>query len=163
MNQWENAQKWEYIQLSRNKFAKVSREDYPYLNQFKWYFNHGYAVRHPKMINGVRKGKIMMHTVVNNTPPGMITDHINGDTLDNRRENLRSVTSQQNAMNSKRPSHNKTGKRGVVWHRRDKVWTARIMYKGKRINLGYFSDLTLAIEARDTKERELYGEFRRQN
>jgi hypothetical protein len=111
---WEEAQKWEYIKLSDGQLSKVSAEDFDYLNQFRWYCNHGYALRHPKMINGIRKGKIMMHSVVNGTPEGMYTDHINGDTLDNRRENLRSVTPQQNSMNSRSPIHNKTGKRGVA-------------------------------------------------
>lgn len=162
MNKWKEAQVWELISLGGDRFAKVSVEDALYIGQFRWYYNRGYAVRHPKMHNGVRKGKISMARLVNNTPQDMLVDHINGDTLDNRRENLRAVTYQQNSMNTKIPCNNRSGCKGVTWHSRDQVWTARIMIGGHRINLGNFSDITLAINAYETKERELFGEFRRQ-
>lgn len=171
MNKWVKAQEWEnggiiyemkYIPLSQGKRAIVSDEDYEYLNQFKWYCNHDYAIRHPKMVNGIREGKIAMHRIVNKTPDGLHTDHINGNTLDNRRENLRTVTSQQNSMNSKRPENNSSGHKGVTWHSRDKVWTARIMYKGKRYNLGNFDNINSAVKAYETKKRELFGEYRRE-
>lgn len=82
-------------------YAVVDEEDFQKVDQFSpWYENdQGYAVKKTKI-----KGKnfsIRMHTLVNNTPKGLVTDHINGDRLDNRKSNLRCVGQQINCWNKK--------------------------------------------------------------
>ena len=82
-------------------YAVVDEEDFQKVDQLSpWYENdQGYAVKKTKI-----KGKnlsIRMHALVNNTPKGLVTDHINGDKLDNRKENLRSVGQMINSWNSK--------------------------------------------------------------
>lgn len=86
-------------------------------------------------------------------------DHINGNRLDNRVENLRPVTKVQNSHNSKRRSNNKSGVRGVNWHKQHRKWYANIRVDGKSKFLGLFTDLADAKAARESAELELLGEY----
>ena len=91
------------IKLTQGKVALVDDRDYEALNCFKWYVTNpiktrSYAVRSQQISPNVRE-KLRMHRVILQTPHGLLTDHINGNGLDNRRENLRIVTSSQNSMN----------------------------------------------------------------
>lgn len=111
------------VPLSKGKaFAIVDDSDFGSLTRWKWKLTNGYASR------GIRSGKkvgtVFMHRVVNKTPDGLITDHINGDKLDNRKENLRSCTHSQNAGN--RASTNKHGLKGVAFH--NGKWHAHITH-----------------------------------
>lgn len=89
----------------------------------------------------------------------MCCDHINGNRLDNRRCNLRSVTKQQNALNTKMYKNNTSGHTGV--YKRNNSWIAYINYKNEYINIGSFKTKEEAIEARQQKEIELFGVYRR--
>ena len=84
-------------------------------------------------------------------------DHVNGNPLDNRIENLRAATQQQNLWNQRRNST--TGIKNVSWHKFSGKWQVRIRALGKRICLGLFDDIELAelvaIEARN----KYHGEF----
>ena len=90
-------------------------------------------------------------------------DHINGNRLDSRIQNLRSVTGSQNQQNSKIRKDNKSGIKGVYWFKELKKWKIDIRFNGKRKYIGVFEDLELAelvaIEARD----KYHGKFARHN
>ncbi|CZW08143.1 HNH endonuclease [Enterobacter cloacae subsp. cloacae] len=86
-------------------------------------------------------------------------DHINGDRKDNRIANLRIVSLRQNALNRKIQSTNTSGIKGVSWCRNSKKWKASIMYEGKHINVGSFSDKQEAAEAIKKARAEIHGEF----
>ena len=93
------------IILSNGMRALVSAEDYPVLSQFKWQASKSqqrwqkhpnwYACRFVTVSKGKRE-KRYMHREIAETPKGEVTDHINGNTLDNRRENLRNCTHKEN-------------------------------------------------------------------
>jgi hypothetical protein len=86
-------------ELSNGGSALIDAEDFEIVQSFgKWHKNDsGYAVKKTR-ING-QNISIRMHALINNTPKGLHTDHINGDRLDNRKENLRTVSAEMNAWN----------------------------------------------------------------
>jgi hypothetical protein len=90
---------------------------------------------------------------------GEYVDHINGNVLDNRKSNLRICTNAENCRNTGPYKNNKSGYRGVSWHKRDKEWRAQIKHNGKVIWISAHKDKEEAARARDTKALELQGEF----
>lgn len=82
-------------------------------------------------------------------------DHINQNSLDNRWENLREVTHQQNGQNQKRYINNSSGKTGVR-QRSNGNWRSRIFVEGKHIDLGTYPSFLDAVAVR-IKAEELYG------
>lgn len=87
---------------------------------------------------------------------GKIVDHINGDTLDNRRENLRVVTHQTNMVNRRRQRNNRSGYRGVHFDRGR--WTAKIKHCGYTCYIGRFDTPESAARAVDALAAKLRGE-----
>lgn len=106
-----------------------------------------------KVSQGKRDGKriqifFKMHNIICRPKDGFVTDHINHDTLDNRRSNLRSVSNTVNGQNRKGPLRNSTsGIRGVSWHSRDRRWIARVQHHDVRMHLGSFVDIEAARTA----------------
>ena len=86
-------------------------------------------------------------------------DHINGDKLDNRIENLRAATIGQNQHNRKTNANNTSGYKGVCWNKAQKKWTARITLERKNIHLGYFANVEEAAEVVRKAREELHGDF----
>ena len=89
----------------------------------------------------------------------LVVDHINHDINDNRKNNLRIVTFQQNAMNRLIYSNNTSGVTGVSWSNRDQVWVACITYKYKTIRLGCYTNFDDAVSARKKAEKKYFGEY----
>jgi len=139
------------IQLTRGKFAIVDSEDFEFLNQWKWYCNNsGYAVR--DIVSGKKKKYVFIHRILNNTPEGFITDHINRNSLDNRKINLRTSDKSKNAINSKVRVDNTSGVKGISWSERRKKWRAYITLNHKTTFLGEFSKMEDAILNRKQAE-----------
>jgi hypothetical protein len=147
------------------KFALVDDENYEFLMQWKWHYSsEGYAVRRPFLgrFNGKKKSTVVkMHRLINKTPDGMETDHINGDKLDNRKRNLRSVTKSQNMMNAKKKSNNKSGYKGVYFNQNK--WRADIWVGGRTKIVGRFDNKIDAALAYNAAAIEHYGEFAKLN
>lgn len=128
------------IPLTQGKVAIVDDEDYERLIAMgSWcYDGHGYAVKQRYFLDG-KFGHLQMHRIVNNTPEGMMTDHINGNRLDNRRSNLRSVDGVGNALNKR--GHRESTYRGCSKTREGKYV---VRFRSKRI--GVFEDEGLAYQ-----------------
>ena len=78
-------------------------------------------------------------------PPDSQIDHINGDGLDNRLENLRRVTQSENQQNRQGAQKNSTTKvRGVFWHAAKRRYLVKLKINKKQIYVGYFDDIDLA-------------------
>ena len=90
----------EVIKAYNGEEIIVDSKDYDFLNKYKWYIVEGYAKTSIK-IDGKWK-QISIHRLITNANDNDIIDHRDGDTLNNRRENLRIATVSQNAMNKKK-------------------------------------------------------------
>ena len=86
-----------------------------------------------------------------------VIDHINHNTLDNRKQNLRIVTRVQNQMNMSKRKDNTSGFTGVHFNKRSDKWMATIQVNYKSINLGTFKNKEDAIEARKKAEEKYFG------
>jgi hypothetical protein len=91
--------------------------------------------------------------------PPPIIDHIDGDGLNNRIDNLREATIQQNGWNAKRNSRNKSGFKGVSFNTEKNKWRAAIHVHGKTKLIGYFSTPDAAGEAYKKEAAILHGDF----
>ena len=147
-----------YIPLTKGQFALVDAADVELVGFHNWYAQWNPATRTfyaYREITGRKKQA--MHSVLLNPVAGLLTDHINGVTLDNRRSNLRPVTKSQNRINSVHSSP--SGHRGV--HFRDNKWAASINISGRRVSLGCFPSLELAAAAYESAAAAHFGEYRR--
>jgi hypothetical protein len=122
--------------------------------------SNGYAVR--SETTGGTKRTIYLHREVAGTPPGVLTDHVNGNRLDNRRANLRVATRGENNANS-RDRPRRSGFRGVYWHRQAGRWVSQISVDGRLRHLGLFDDPEDAAMAYDLAAREAWGPYARTN
>ena len=103
--------------------------------------------------NGVRyKAHRIAWILFHGETAGGEMDHINGVKDDNRINNLRVVSTQENQRNTKLNNNNTSGHMGVHFHSRDKKWVARIKIDGKYIHLGYYSSIDEAVDARKKAE-----------
>jgi hypothetical protein len=124
----------------KSKFAKVDPDDYEKLSKHGWSVWHGYP-------NAMIKGKVRtMHRLLMGEPKGMCVDHINHDTLDNRKGNLRICTLGQNNINTVGRKNRKSKYKGVYYRPLKKLrpWCARGGYNGGKVQVGYFdTELTV--------------------
>jgi hypothetical protein len=149
-----------YIGLTKGLYATVDAADYEGLSRYKWTAmivgDKAYAIRS-------HKGKtILMHREIMQPPPGMVVDHINGQSLLNRRGNLRVCTPLQNRYNS-RPRGKKSRYKGVRLDEETGKWWAEIVHKGVKYWLGTYDSEVEAARAYDRKAVELQGVYARLN
>lgn len=154
------------IKLTQNKNALVDDEDFDFLSQWKWTLRNGYAARSIYLGGGRKNQKsksIYMHRLVRKVPSTLEVDHINGNKLDNRKVNLRKVTSSQNKCNRPLQRNNSSGLRGVIWNKQRGKWMAQIKSKNQYHYLGLFTEKKDAALAYNKKAVEFFGNFARPN
>lgn len=152
------------IPLTREQYAIVDAAEYDTLMGINWYAWRSKQGASWYAAAGLRGGKVIyMHSFLLPPPEGHQTDHKNGDTLDNRRSNLRPATYSQQHMNMGIPADNTSGCKGVSWSERDQRYVVYINANKRRTILGYFKkdEFSKAVELRRAKEQELFGEFSR--
>ena len=159
-----------YIPLTNGYEAVIDADDAHMVAAFNWYaavtrrsdgsIRSVYAVRAGE---GARcNGKtILMHRVILGGPIGMSCDHRDGNGLNNRRDNLRAATPQQNSFNQRIGTNSTTGVKGVGWHKAMGKWRADIMVDGKKHYLGCFDTVDDASTAYADASVRLHGEFGR--
>ena len=111
---------------------------------------------------GINKQRYRAHRLVFLMHKGYLPktiDHINGDRADNRIENLRAVTANQNQHNRKMNANNTSGYKGVCWDKTLNKWRSQIRLEGKRINIGCFDNIEEAAEVVRKAREELHGDF----
>ena len=102
-----------------DKIAKIDKQDMPIYLSRKWHISStGYLVWRG-YIDGKKK-TIRLHRLINKTPEGYVTDHINNDKLDNRRKNLRTVTQKENMRNMTNQG------KGYWYQKQNKNWVVEV-------------------------------------
>lgn len=142
----------------KGRFLICSEESFEELNKYKWLLRKDGYVSAYSLGSGRKGSKVMIHRLVTNAPVGKVVDHINGDKLDNRIENLRICTQSQNLMNRKK-TRGTSKYKGVSWSKIVNKWVVHIRIDSKGHTLGYFIDEESAAKTYDTKAKELFGEF----
>lgn len=149
------------IELTQGKAAIVDDGDFEELSKYKWYAfknkNIWYAARSNKRRN------VYMHREIAGAPKGAVVDHINGNGLDNRHENLRVCSSSENVRNSGISSRNTSGYKGVSFHKALGRYRAGITVNRKIVFLGYFPTAQEAARTYDVAAKQYHGEFARIN
>lgn len=148
-----------------DKICIVDTEDYhKYMTGNKWY---AYSSPHSKnyyVYAKINNKRVALHKLIcdNINDKTLVTDHINGSGLDNRRINLRSVTISENMRNMTRSVRNTSGVIGVSWHKTNKKWLVTIR-TSVNVNkyLGYFENFEDAVAAR--KQAELDNGYHENN
>ena len=147
----------------------IDDKDYDLVSQRKWYATteNDEKLRVKTTIN---KKKIRLHHFLLGNEPGTVIDHIDGNTLNNQRSNLRRCSHAENMRNRKQKGRNNTsGYKGVYYYSAQKHihmkkrWAARIDKDNKVIFLGYFDTAEAAARAYDNAAIEYHGEFAKLN
>jgi hypothetical protein len=146
------------IPLIGGRVALVDAADEALVVGYSWYcrkdFHTYYAKRRMYLPSGQR-GSQFMHTLITGW---LQTDHINGNGLDNRRCNLRSVTNQQNRANQ-RKTRGTSRYKGVYWRHREHRWEVAIKVNRRKTYLGQFVGEEDAARAYDAAARQHFGPF----
>lgn len=131
-------------------------KDYDKIKNYCWYIDdNGYV------LNKTDEGYISMHRLVMGLENGdkREVDHIYHHKNDNRKLQLRIVTSSQNKMNKDKQSNNTSGTRGVSYHFGIDKWIAEIRLNYNKIYLGAFNTKEEAIKVRKEAEEKYFGEY----
>jgi hypothetical protein len=152
------------IQLTQGKVALVDDLDYERINQFKWHAinNSGFRATRVMTTDGKQTTINMSRFIMNCTDTKLFVDHINHNTLDNRRENLRVCTAQENQWNKNRQYNKQSSPYKGVFVRivgKHIRISACIRIDGRLKHLGDFKTLEDAARAYDQEAITYYGEF----
>lgn len=145
-------------------FTLVDTNDAKFLRQYKWYLNKfGYVLRNKRYKKNIPdKETFFMHRMILKIKERNIyTDHINGDKLDNRKENLRKCTLQENNFGRGKKKDNTSGYKGVYFNKDTQKWMARIAANNKRYYLGLFEKKEEAFKAYRKASLIYHGKYGR--
>ena len=147
------------IPLTQGQNAIVDSEDLEWLSQWNW---HALWCPDTKSFYAKRvvgRGTLGMHSAILRCSPTEQGDHINHDTLDNRKQNLRKSTHQQNGTNRKMNAKNTSGFRGVSWIESEGKWRAALGCNGRQRIVGRYKTAEAAACAYDEAARINHGAY----
>ena len=157
------------IETRNGRSFIIDDEDESILRQYRWWVQgsskKGFYVVARRSENGKEK-KVLLHRILMNAPDGMVVDHINRDTMDNRKANLRVCSIAENNCNQKQKSSSPS--KNVIYEARNKggvvyrYWTAKVTFQGRRLRarFPYTEDgLLRAIDCAAEFRKELHGDF----
>ncbi len=130
---------------------KTAKGFLPTINQWGYYALYFFrkTVRAHRLAWFMYYGKWAEHEI----------DHIDGNPLNNRINNLRECTRGENEYNKSLIASNRSGVKGVYWNKKCSRWHARVRHNGKRLNLGVYKDIEDAKEAVIAARTRLHNQF----
>lgn len=149
------------VPLTRGFFTIIDAVDYVWIMQHKWHVKFAEEERfYAARLN--RGTEIALHRAILDlkTDNPKFGDHKNGNTLDNRRLNLREADFSQSSQNTK-ARKNRSGYKGVTFYPELGLYRARVVLHGKQHDLGYYKSALAAHMAYQSKASELFGEYAR--
>jgi hypothetical protein len=153
------------IPLTKGQVAIVDRSDADLVGQWNWMALPRPGGRgHYAVTQDYTKGRqktIYMHRLLLNAPRGVEVDHIDRETLNNRRSNLRLASHSENKWNTAARKNNTSGYKGVHYEKRRGHYIALAYRHGKRHYFGSFATAEEAYAAYCQKVKKLHGEFAR--
>lgn len=136
-----------------------SLEDYDKIKNYNWYVYANSKSGYKTVQTKINRKIVILSNFLLETK---FIDHINGDSLDNRRENLRPYIDKsgysKNILNTKISKNNTSGHKGVYWDKQASKWKGRLQYKGK-VYQKFFKDFEDACKWVDYKRAEIHGDF----
>lgn len=147
------------IQLSKGKVTILDLDDAIKFGIYNWSVlqtkTGWYSVRNEKSVDKTSQKMFYLHRLIMDCPDHLFVDHINGDTLNNKKNNLRIVTKRENNLNKTGNIISSSKYKGVSWYSRRSMWRARI----DGIDIGMFNIEEEAALAYDVKAKERHKEF----
>lgn len=157
------------LELNHGVVTLIDDDDYENIKAYRWYIKpfHGVArayvfrktarSEHPFR----KQSSIQLHRQIMGLTIGdsRIVDHINGNSLDNRKCNLRIGTRQQNNWSARLRCDSSTGYKGVHFKKQKQKYQAYIRHNGRVKHLGFYTLKEEAAEAYNNKAKELFGAF----
>jgi hypothetical protein len=152
------------VPLTRGFVAQIDASDLHKVAGFNWFaVVQSYTVYAVRRVSGVkgRGSKISMHRQIIGATNDVQVDHVDLNGLNNRRENLRIATPQQNCFNRRKTRANTSGFKGVCWNRKSRKWQAGIRINRRSVHLGLFETIDAAYNAYCQAANQYHGEYAR--
>jgi len=145
-------------------YAIIDKSDYSKVSSYKWHASSsgGKHGKYYPMTNALINGKytmLRMHHLIFGKYKGFDIDHINGNSFDNRRSNLRKCLHSQNTVNRGLQRNNKSGYKGVYFNKARGKWQVTIKHSGKSHYGGIFSQIKDAAECFNSLAKKQWGDF----
>jgi hypothetical protein len=143
-----------------NKIIKIDNDDVEKIKKHHWCIIkccRCNKVYYYIISDGLLIQRFIMNII--NKDRNIVVDHKNGDTLDNRKNNLKVCSQKENVRKSELSLNNTSGHVGVCWYKNTGQWMAKIQVDYKQITLGYFDNIEDAVKAREKAEITYFGEY----
>ncbi len=121
--------------LNKDYYCLISVEDFDKVTKFKWFLNKGKTCWYARR---TKKPYIFLHKYLIPCGKPLVVDHINGNPLDNRRDNLQVCSQSYNVRKGIKRPNTSSKYKGVCYCKRDRNWCASIKIKNKSIHIGKY-------------------------
>lgn len=141
----------------------IDLDEYDKIKNIHWGLNaiYGYTDKYENVYYAFNSKLGFLHRFIMNAPKGMVVDHIDGNTLNTRKNNLRICTHTENCRNRKRQFNNTSGYQGVTWDKNTNKWMSYICVDTHQKTLGYFNTPEEAHVCRVLADEKYFGEYSR--